>query len=583
MLAYDYRLIDGNGNGMLENGEQAEIEIVTTNKGEMEARDITLSVDSADLEFENKRHSIARIRAAEEYNPLRFSFTVPRTLEKDSLALKVHFEQKDFTGLTDQIHLPIHLVVPQINVSHQVLDGNNNGAIEQGETVDVIVRVRNTGKLDAHDVKLRMSIAKAGVNFQGDPSVHIGRLAAGMESSPHSYRLYVTRQTEPGSLPITFAVSQRDFSTAEQSVALDVVEEKAEVISVAAKEVQNAPISPVAVAAAAGIPPMVFIATPQNQIRVARDHEILQGIVGDDKAVANVQVTVNGQRMDTTRDIAVRPKGGTEKTKRNFRIKIPLQVGRNDVVVTAFDIDNLSSSENLTIFREAEKGEIYAAVIGINQYQHGTRIPALRYARNDAEAFAGYMRQEMGLDSAHLFELYDDQATKRNIESLLGTQLRRKAQSPEDTVIIFFAGHGAPESDAASNDPDGITKYILAHDADPDDLFSTAIAMDQIATIFSRIRAERVVFIADSCYSGGSGGRTLLAANRRANISDAFLERIARAGKGRIILTSSNAQEVSQESDKCRHGYFTYYLLEGLRGKADISQDGEIDIDEIYR
>jgi uncharacterized caspase-like protein len=107
--------------------------------------------------------------------------------------------------------------------------------------------------------------------------------------------------------------------------------------------------------------------------------------------------------------------------------------------------------------------------------------------------------------------------------------------------------------------------------------------MDQIATIFARIRAERVVFIADSCYSGGSGGRTLLAANRRANISDAFLERIARAGKGRIILTSSNAQEVSQESDTFRHGYFTYYLLEGLRGKADISQDGEIDIDEIYR
>jgi len=38
---------------------------------------------------------------------------------------------------------------------------------------------------------------------------------------------------------------------------------------------------------------------------------------------------------------------------------------------------------------------------------------------------------------------------------------------------------------------------------------------------------------------------------------------------------------VSQESDELGHGYFTYYLIEGLKGRADISNDGEVDIDEI--
>jgi len=30
------------------------------------------------------------------------------------------------------------------------------------------------------------------------------------------------------------------------------------------------------------------------------------------------------------------------------------------------------------------------------------------------------------------------------------------------------------------------------------------------------------------------------------------------------------------------HGVFTYYLLEGLRGKADLNRDGVIKVDELY-
>ena len=32
-----------------------------------------------------------------------------------------------------------------------------------------------------------------------------------------------------------------------------------------------------------------------------------------------------------------------------------------------------------------------------------------------------------------------------------------------------------------------------------------------------------------------------------------------------------------------KHGVFTYYLLEGLGGKADFDGDGVITLDEIYR
>lgn len=107
----------------------------------------------------------------------------------------------------------------------------------------------------------------------------------------------------------------------------------------------------------------------------------------------------------------------------------------------------------------------------------------------------------------------------------------------------------------------------------------------------SNFRAENIFiasmlfyfpYLADFCYSGASGGRTISLAGIRANISDAFLDRIT-AGRGKVILTASGANEVSEENDNLGHGVFTYYLLEGLRGSADTDQDGLITVDEVYR
>jgi len=67
-----------------------------------------------------------------------------------------------------------------------------------------------------------------------------------------------------------------------------------------------------------------------------------------------------------------------------------------------------------------------------------------------------------------------------------------------------------------------------------------------------------------------------------ANVSGAFLERLSQ-GRGRVILTASDANEVSVEKDELKHGVFTYYLLEALRGKGDLDGDGVVSADEAYR
>ena len=130
-------------------------------------------------------------------------------------------------------------------------------------------------------------------------------------------------------------------------------------------------------------------------------------------------------------------------------------------------------------------------------------------------------------------------------------------------------------------DGDGFEKYLLPYDARLDDLYSTAIAMEEIKKIFQRIRSDRLVFIADTCYSGATGGRTMLASKMRATLSERFFERVSR-GKGRVIISACSANEISKEDDRLKHGIFSYYLLEGLRGMADQDSDGIITVSELF-
>ena len=218
-------------------------------------------------------------------------------------------------------------------------------------------------------------------------------------------------------------------------------------------------------------------------------------------------------------------------------------------------------------------------VIGINKYKN---LPFLKYAVNDARDFYRYLVEVNQVPQDHIWLLLDEEATLDKLKTTLGSSLRRSA-GKDDTVIIYWAGHGATEADASSPDGDGLEKYILPYNADPKDLYSSAMPMSEVARIFQRISSDRLVFIGDTCYSGASGGRTILAAGgARANVSGAFLERLSQ-GKGRVILTASDANELSAEEDELKHGVFTYYLMEGLRGKADLDKDGVITVDEAYR
>jgi hypothetical protein len=230
-------------------------------------------------------------------------------------------------------------------------------------------------------------------------------------------------------------------------------------------------------------------------------------------------------------------------------------------------------------------GDRWAVVIGVDRYE-SRQVPPLRYSVRDAEALHEFLVGPGGFKGDHVVLLTDRSERKptlRNIKWALGTFLTRSAKK-DDTVLVFFAGHGVPEVDPRGVERDGLSKYLAPADVDPDDLYSTGLPMDELQTIFQRIEAERMVVLLDACYSGTAGGRTftsLKARTRAAHVDDLFLERLARS-KGRAIVTASRPSELSLEVPELGHGLFTYYLLQGLRGAADLNGDAIVSLQELY-
>jgi len=323
--------------------------------------------------------------------------------------------------------------------------------------------------------------------------------------------------------------------------------------------------------------PVIAVGYPRDGISVDSDYISLFGVAEHDKGITKFEILVNKKLvvLKDQRDLSVATK---DRRRIEFSERIRLQGGQNTISINVQGSEGLTSQKTISIQLAKKKENVYAVVIGINKYKN---FPSLKYATNDAQEFYRYLVEVNQIPKEHIWLILDEEATLDKLRTILGTSLRRSA-GKEDSVIIFLAGHGATEQDASTPDSDGLEKYILPHNADPKNLYATALPMGEIARIFQRINSERLIFISDTCYSGASGGRTILQTGTRSNLSGAFLERLSQ-GKGRVILTASDVNEVSGEKDEFRHGIFTYYLLEGLRGKADLDQDGLITLDEIYR
>ena len=303
-------------------------------------------------------------------------------------------------------------------------------------------------------------------------------------------------------------------------------------------------------------PPVVAILTPKKGAAFDTE-EIEVSVQAQDQGggISEIRLYHNGKAVaEDTRAMKVVSKGDT-------RIKtftVQLLEGPNTLSASAFSAERIEGNPaeiGVTLLGVAKTSELHLVIVGINKYKN----PALNlnYAEPDAKGIEDFFTKSAVkklFSAVHIHRLLNEEATTAKIKKLFA-DVRQRAR-PQDTVILYLAGHG---------DSIGSDWYFIPHDiVTPEmeeDLKKDGISTKDITETVKGFKSQKVFVMIDACKSGG-----MVVAMRGFEERKALLQ-LARSS-GTYVISASTDKQLAAEVRQLGHGVFTYVLLEGLSGKA---------------
>ena len=338
------------------------------------------------------------------------------------------------------------------------------------------------------------------------------------------------------------------------------------------------------------VPPQLLLLEPATAVELApsltKMMVRISGIASTTTAIRKITIDGKSIPFKAEPEKGMRQLTRIGETERGVTFNTVVNVNRNtnQILVEAEDQSGTRTRVSVPVISGRQgavtpvRGQKYALIIGISRYQNSGAIPNLEYADVDAKSVYEFLQQPAagGFSRENMLLLSNEGATLTSIRQAL-TNFVAKA-STNDLLLIFFAGHGAPDRFAPQN------LYVIAHDTHVQNMPATALPMPQLLSyVEQNIKSKRVVLLMDACHSAGlstEGTRDL-----PNNLANQYLEQLLYQQEGRAVITSSDVNEKSQESKKWGngHGVFTYYVLEGLKGRADSNQDRLVSVGELFR
>jgi len=192
---------------------------------------------------------------------------------------------------------------------------------------------------------------------------------------------------------------------------------------------------------------------------------------------------------------------------------------------------------------------IYVVSVGICNYQY---IRGLKNTETDAQSIAELYKTH----TTHVKMLLGAQATRANILSALTSYFSQAKE--DDVVVFFFSGHGGKG---------GLCAYDTRSDA-------TMVSYNQIQNAIKSCKADNKQLFIDACFSGG-----LRTTDKKSETQKAYKP----TTQGVMLFLSSRTGEMSQENPWSENGFYTQYLIKGMKGAADTNRDKIITAKEIFQ
>jgi hypothetical protein len=236
-------------------------------------------------------------------------------------------------------------------------------------------------------------------------------------------------------------------------------------------------------------PPVIKIISPElsgSKKYVSKETELeILGKITDDNSGIN-RIFINSEKFELTKDGL-------------FVRKVKLEKGTNTISIFAVDNNDNVTKLNLEVECTAGPviknlpvriaGKYYALLIGVNNYIDPS-LPNLDYPIADAEALYKVLITDYLFDKENIILLKNAKRTDIN----MALDNLAKKITPEDNLLIFYAGHGWW-------DPNADIGYWLPSDANKNyksEWFRNSTLCDYIREINSR----HTLLVTDACFGG---------------------------------------------------------------------------------
>ncbi|MFV9507426.1 MAG: caspase family protein [Oscillochloridaceae bacterium umkhey_bin13] len=219
----------------------------------------------------------------------------------------------------------------------------------------------------------------------------------------------------------------------------------------------------------------------------------------------------------------------------------------------------------------------HALIIGVGSYQHepGLNVPI---TAADAQAVATVLRdsQYCGYPEAQVTQLSNAGATRDGILAAL-TDLATRTK-PDDTVLLFYSGHGEYSADGVYQLTTHNTRL-----AQRKVVAGTGISQPELLDKLRAIPAKRLILLINACHAGelspvlGDSDQPFTGQPLPQQAADAVLA----TGSGRIIMTACRENQVSYIGPG-QITIFAQALTDGLRGQGLSGRAGYISAFDLY-
>ena len=460
------------------------------------------------------------------------------------------------------------------NVTLEENDGNN--ALDAKENAKLKITIRNNGKGQAFNTKLKSETISDIIGLEFEKQVEIGEISgfdkttvnlpiSGKESLPSSEVKFKFQVKEP-----------RDYNSNEKVFTLETNEFKTPRLKFVEpyfatteggkiKKGESAFLKLLIENRGEGVARDVTVTfnSPENVLNAGKKkYEIGNLQAGESKAI-NYEFIPN--KLYSKSDLAIEILAGEQYGKYGNANTVTTSLGKDHLPFTEYnltsDVDK-NIPENDTTYTNR-----FAVIIGNEDYKTYQEVGSeanVAYATADAIMFRKYANRVLGIPKANI--VFEVNALKHDMQSALN-RVTQLAETNADSAEIFFfyAGHGFPDQKTheAFIMPVNITGAEVREGIKLGDMYRKFTQADNVS---------RVTGFIDACFSGGGRAEGLLAA-RAVKIKP----KETRLQEGKLVVFSaSSGQQVSLPYEEKNHGMFTYALLKKLQETRGFINYGEM-------